>query len=174
VTYRGDVGGARRTGWCALGAGMLALTACGDDGGAAPPPPVVEPSDAVIAVIEWQVDELEPVLDESGEPKLPLIYVASLGGDTIDVGIQAAAAERTAEIAIVRFADDRSDAVDSDSDGMPVKEDGVMLLIGEIPEPARTVELVVARYRSVDDEESMVVEIVASADGASVRSATPS
>jgi hypothetical protein len=172
VTYRGDVGGARRTGWCALGVGILALIGC-DGGDAGPPPPTVEPSDAVIAVIEWQVDELDPVLDESGAPKLPLIYVASLGGGTIDVGIQAAAAESTSEIAIVRFADDRSDAVDSESDGMPVKEEGIMLLIGEIPEPARTVELIVARYRSVDDEETMVVEIVASVDGASVRSATP-
>jgi hypothetical protein len=174
VPYRGDVE-VRRIGWCAFGAGALALAlaGCGDDGGATAPPPVVEPADAVIAVIEWHADEIEPVLDDSGEPKLPVIYVASLGGDTIDVGIQAAAAERTVDIAIVRFADDRSDAVDSEVDGMPVKDDGVMLLLGEIPEPARIVEFVVARYRSVDHEESMTVEIVASSAGASVRSATP-
>jgi hypothetical protein len=35
-----------------------------------------------------------------------------------------------------------------------------MLLVGPIPEPARSIELPVVRYTTVDDGEAFVVEIV--------------
>jgi hypothetical protein len=121
----------------------------------------VEPADAYTAIVEWQAAEQEPVLDADGEPKLPVIYVVAADGATVDVGIQAAVAESTADDAVVRFADDVSDGFDSDADGSPVHDDGVMLAVGAVPDPSRTIAVQVARFVAEDDYQQLDVEITA-------------
>ncbi len=160
------------------------MAACDDgDPGATD---VVGTADAITAVVAWQADEQEPVFDADGEPQLPVVFVASDDGATIDVGVQAQVTEATVDWATVRFTDDVADAFDPDIEGEPVREDGAMLLLGPIPEPAPTVELDLVRYTSVDDAEPFELEITVntSTDGspdssdppalaASVTSATP-
>ncbi len=118
-------------------------------------------ADAYTAIVEWQVGEQEPVLDEAGEPVLPLVFVVADNGATIDVGVQAEVAEATAEWATVRFADDVADTFDSDLDGEPVRNDGSLLVIGPMPDMARAIDVDVVRYLSVDDSESFVLEVTA-------------
>ncbi len=138
--------------------GVLALTACDTNDDAATD--VVEPADAIIAAVAWQADEQEPVIDDDGEPVLPVIFVVASEGTTIDVGVQADVAGATVDWATVRFADDAADTFDPDLDSEPVRDDGVMLLVGPIPDPARAIELDVVRYVAVDTSESLTLEIV--------------
>jgi hypothetical protein len=144
----------------------LAIAACDDDVAT----DVVDVADAITAVVAWQADEQEPVLDDDGEPRLPVIFLAPGDGVTIDVGVQAEVAAATVDWATVRFADDITDAFDPDIEGEPVREDGSMLLLGPIPEPARSIELDVIRYTSIDDAEPFTLEITSdtSTDGTGV------
>ena len=134
----------------------FALTSCDDE----TPAGVVGPADAITAVVAWQAGEQESVIADDGEVELPVIYVVADAGTTIDVGVQAAVAESTVDWATVRFADDVADTFDPDVEGEPVRDDGVMLLLGPIPDPARSIELELVRYTAVDDGEPVVVTIV--------------
>ncbi len=131
--------------------------ACGSDDG--PGTSDVEPADAYTAIVEWQASELEPVVDDNGEVKLPVIYIVSADGETIDVGVQADVAASTVDIATVRFADDSGDSFDADLDDEPVRDDGVMLLIGAMPPPAPTMTVDLRRYIGADRSESFQLEI---------------
>lgn len=136
--------------------GAFAFASCDEE----TPAGVVGPADAITAVVAWQAGEQEPVIADDGEVQLPVIYVVADAGTTIDVGEQADVAESTVDWATVRFADDIADTFDPDLEGEPVRDDGVMLLVGPIPEPAASIELPVVRYTAVDDGEPLVVEIV--------------
>ena len=137
--------------------GVFTFASCDDDEAASD---VVGPADAITAVVAWQTGEQEPVIADDGEVQLPVIYVVADAGTTIDVGVQADVAESTVDWATVRFADDIADTFDPDLAGEPVRDDGVMLLVGPIPEPAPSIELPLVRYTAVDDGEPLVVEIV--------------
>jgi hypothetical protein len=142
---------------------VLAIAAC-DDGDPVETN-VVDTADAITAIIAWQADEQEPVLDDDGEPLQPVIFVVPDGGATIDVGVQADVAAATVDWATVRFADDVTETFDPAIEGEPVRDNGSMLVIGPIPEPARSIELDVVRYTSVDDAESFKLEITSDASG---------
>lgn len=159
--YRGGVGGNRVSRALLAGAvavlGVFALASCDDDETASD---VVGPADAITAAVAWQAGEQEPVTADDGEVQLPVVYVVADAGTMIDVGVQASVAESTVDWATVRFADDIAETFDPDLEGEPVRDDGVMLLVGPIPEPARSIELPLVRYTTVDDGEPLVLEIV--------------
>lgn len=121
----------------------------------------VTPAAAYVAIVEWQVSEQEPVLDDEGEAVVPVVFVAADDGSTIDVGVQAEVAAATAEWATVRFADQPSETFDSGLDGQPVRDDGVMLLVGPLPDAGPSIELDVVRYVAADDSESFVLQVTA-------------
>jgi len=150
---------------------MFAVAACTDGSDTTPTADEVVAADAYIAVVGWEVGEHEPVIDEKGEIELPVVYIAPAGGSTIDVGIQAAVVEATVDIAIVRFADEAVEAVDSDTEGEPVKDNGILLIVDDMPEPSRTIEVGLVRYRSIEDDSTLTIEVTASTDGAAVKSA---
>ncbi len=138
---------------------MLAIGACDDSDDTATD--VVGSADAITAAVAWQADEQEPVLDDNGEVQLPLIFVVAEDGATIDVGVQADVTAATVDWATVRFADDVTDTFDPDLEGEPVRDDGIMLLVGPMPEPAPSIELGLVRYSAVDDGEPIILEITA-------------
>lgn len=181
LAYRGGVGGNRPCGaqwrrWS--GAAVVTALAFGAacDGSDDPTAGDVGPAAALTALVEWQAGEQEPVLDDSGNAQLPVIYVAAAEGGTIDVGVQAEVASATVEVATVRFADEATEAFDEDAEGQPVIDEGSMLLVGPVPEPAPSVVVDLLRYLSADESEAFVVEITADAgsatNGASVTSVT--
>ena len=135
----------------------LAVAACDDDDPAADV--VVGPGDAITAIVAWQAGEQEPVIDDAGEPQPPVIFIVGGEGTTIDVGVQANVAAATADWATVRFADDVADTFDPGLEGEPVRDDGALLLVGPIPEPARLIDVDVVRYTAVDDGEQFTLEI---------------
>jgi hypothetical protein len=140
---------------------VVPLTGCdGDDAADG----VVGPADAISAIVAWQADEQEPVLDDEGTTRLPVIFVVPGDGATIDVGVQADVASAMVDTATVRFADDIGDAFESDVEGEPVRDDGVMLLVGPIPEPRRTISVEVDRYQTVDEWEPLQMEITADSE----------
>ena len=137
----------------------LAITGCDSDDATATD--VVGSADAITAAVSWQAGEQEPVIDDDGEVQLPVIFVVADVGATIDVGVQADVAGATVDWATVRFADDVTDTFDPDLEGEPVRDDGVMLLVGPMPEPAPSIELDLIRYSAVDDGEPFRLEITA-------------
>jgi hypothetical protein len=138
--------------------GVFALASC--DGDDATPTDVVQPADAITAAVAWQAGEQEPVLDDKGEALPPVVFVVAGEGTSIDVGVQAAVAAATTDWATVRFADEVAETFDIGLEGEPVRNDGVLLLMGPIPEPARTIDLDVVRYVAVDQSESFTLQIV--------------
>ena len=147
------------------------LVACDNDNTA--PTDVVEPADAITAVVAWQAEEQAPVLDANGETQLPVIFVVADGGGTIDIGVQAAVAAASVDWATVSFADDVADTFDPSLDGEPVRNDGVMLLVGPMPAPARTVEVNLVRYTTVDDGEPFTLMITSDVAPTNTDNATP-
>lgn len=142
------------------GAALLAAS-CTSDGTGDVAPTEVDPTSAYIAIVEWQASEQEPVVNDSGETQLPVIYVVAADGTTIDVGVQAAVAGATVDIATVRFADEAGEAFDSSLEDEPVREHGSMLLVGLMPAPAPTVTVDVVRFAAIEDSEPMQITIKA-------------
>lgn len=147
-------------------AGATVIASCSSDGESADD--TVEDTAAVIALVNWAAGEMPPEVDQNGDVEPPIVYVATESGGRLDAGLQASVVEDTAETATVRFADDRSEAVDDTSELLPVHDDGVMLVIGDLPEPAVSLTIDVEWYRSVDQSSNLVVTITAGAGGAAV------
>jgi hypothetical protein len=164
---RFDVGGTLVAALVVIGS----LCSCAsDDGGSAA---TVDGAAAVTALVNWAADELPAVENEDGEVELPVVYVTAQNGDTMDAGLQASVVEHTAETANVRFADDRVQAIDETSDIDAVRDGGVMLVVGEMPEPAQTLAVDVEWYESLDESSTLVVQIDAVDSGAAVTGSQP-
>ncbi len=138
---------------------MFALAACNGDDAASSG--VVDTADAIAAMVTWQAEEQEPVLDDNGEAQLPVIFVVAGDGADIDVGVQASVAEAMVDTATVRFADDVDDTFDSGFENQPVRDDGVLLLVGPMPDAAETITIDLDRYEAVDEWETLQLEITA-------------
>jgi hypothetical protein len=83
--------------------------------------------------------------------ELPVVYVVPVGESHIPAAVQADLADVLHEEADLRFADQRSEAVLVDEERMPVRDSGVLIAIGEVPESGEPVDVDVEVYRSVDD-----------------------
>lgn len=137
----------------------LAVVAC-EDGEPASLHDVDE-SAAYTAIVQWQASEQEPVVNDAGEEKLPVIYVVAADGDTIDVGVQAHVAAAADDVAHVRFADQSAEAFDDAAADGPVIDGGVMLMVGLMPPPAPTIDVEVVRFLSLDTSEPLTLHISA-------------
>jgi hypothetical protein len=153
-----------------LVAGMGAITAgCGSDATGDPPQSVS--TDAVLtALVDWAVEGEAAPATTADEP--PVVYITASNGDTIDAAVQASVVAATTDDATVRFADDRSEAIDDQSEDQHVHDDGVLLVVGELPAEAPPSGVTVERYRSIDDTSVYVVTLALYGDQVSVTGAT--
>jgi hypothetical protein len=136
----------------------LAGACTSDDNGQ----PSVGAADVYTALVDWQVGQAGPPV--TGAP-LPVVYIATENGTTIDPSTQAKVAQNTVDAAKVRFADNKDDAIDADVDGAPVKDDGVLLVVDEFTGKDTTVLVVpVTVYHDSSDEQRLMVT-VRSSDG---------
>jgi hypothetical protein len=149
-----------------------AVSAC--DGGGNEPAMVV-PNEVYRAVIEWQLardaadDGGQPTTATSEKPELPVVYVVMADGSQVGASVQAAVAHGTVDEAVVRFADSRDEALETDDEHQPVRDDGVLLSITPVdPEPARLRNVEVEVYRSVGDDTRWTLSIGATPDGGRV------
>ena len=114
---------------------------------------------------------MPPRSDAGGETQLPVIFVVAGDGATLDVGVQADVAKATVDTAIVRFADDIDDTFDPDLVDEPVRDEGVLLLVGPLPDPSQAITVAIERYQAIDDWQALQLEIAATtgADAAATR-----
>lgn len=130
------------------------LVGCGEDGASNDD----QPADAYILVVEWILAEPEfapiPAADE-----LALVFVESLGPVDIDLPVQVAIVGHFEDEVAIRFIDSRTEALDDESDGAPVRDGGLLLGLGAVPldgpldirgEVYRTAESVVGYRFRVD------------------------
>jgi len=138
---------------------------CGSDDPDDPPESVA--TDAVLtALVDWAVEgDAAPTTTDD---ETPVVYITASNGDTIDAAVQASVVAATTDEATVRFADDRSEAIDGQSDDERVHDDGVLLVVGELPVDAPPSDVTVERYRNVDDTSDFIVTVAPTGDGASV------
>ncbi len=164
------IGGRRRGLLACIVVGAVALTAaCGSDD-SADEPATVSTDAALTALVQWTVEADRPPTTAGEE--LPVVYITAASGDTIDAAVQASVVAATADDATVRFADDRSEAIDDGTDDQLVHDDGVLLVVGELPQGAAPPDVTVERYRSLDDASVFVVTLSKNATGVSVTGAT--
>lgn len=152
----------------AAAAALLAIVGCTSD--PEPGRSTVTPSDAYTAIVRWEIERSERVVDSDGNVEAPVIYLAAGSGGTVDVGVQADVVSNIDDDAVIRFADDARDARDDDLDNEPIKDDGVMILIDEFEPDQAKVDGRIVRYVSFDDDDAWVLEITATDDGAVVES----
>jgi hypothetical protein len=105
------------------------------------------------AVAEVVAEQVPPTSDDD---ELPVVYVAPVGESDIDATVQAEVAGELRDEADVRFADDRSEAVLEDEAGMPVRDEGMLIAIDEVPAEGDPVDVEVEVYRSADDSSKML------------------
>jgi hypothetical protein len=149
---------------------VLALVGCGSD--PEPEQATVTPTNAYTAIVRWEIERSEPMIDAEGNVEAPVIYLAAGSGGIVDVRVQANVVSNIDEDAVIRFADDARDARNEDLDNEPVKDNGVMILIDEFEPDQAKVEARVVRYQSIDDNNAWILEVAATDDGAAVALAT--
>lgn len=142
---------------------VLATAACTSDDD---PTPSISAAEALTAIVDWQAGRAGPPATDAA---LPVIYVTSEAGTTIDAGTQAKVAGNTVDVAKVRFADARDDAVDPDVEGEPVRDDGVLLIVDELDGKGVTkMPVGVTVYRDATDEQHLVLTVATTDDRAEV------
>jgi hypothetical protein len=141
---------------CAVGVATLTLAACdqADDD-----PRAGEGREAAVyeSILEWILDE-EPVADTDERPGWTM-FVGSRHERPIAVDVQVLVVETLDERIVVRFIDERAEAVDEDADKQPVRENGMLVGLGAVPAEGDRVDVYVDRYRETDDVDAWEVTV---------------
>lgn len=134
----------------------LAAGGCGSDG---PSPSTTEREARVYAaVIEALAPDGPEPSPETDEPDR-VVYAGSLDVDgPIPLEVQAAVVEELVEFATVRFVDEKAEAIDDAEENEPVLEDGVLVLLGAVPN-GRSPSVTAERYVDRDDAERFRVSL---------------
>jgi hypothetical protein len=94
---------------------------------------------------------------------LPVVFVVGVGETKIPAEVQAEVAVELDDYADIRFADARDEAILEDQEHAPVRDEGVLLAVGELPggddEQMDTALVDVEVYRSDQDSSSVVLTI---------------
>ncbi|CAN5762180.1 MAG: hypothetical protein ACR2HP_11750 [Ilumatobacteraceae bacterium] len=90
---------------------------------------------------------------------LPVVYVVAVGETPIAADIQAEVTVLLRDENLVRFADERAQAVLADIDAAPVRDEGTLVAFGELPPDAASMDVEVEVYRSDDDWSKAVLTV---------------
>lgn len=154
----------------AVAVAIVLVAGCGSDDPGEPAASVSTEA-MLTALVDWTVASDGPATTTDDEPP-PVVYITASNGDTIDAAVQASVVADTADDATVRFADDRSEAIDDATEDQRVHDDGVLLVVGDLPTEPTESDVTVERYRSLDDASVFVVTLAPDGDGAAVTGAT--
>lgn len=128
-------------------------------------PNSVSAADAYTAAIRWYVEQnpVAPPTTDDDEPEPLAVFVAPADGVPIGAQDQADVAANLADMddqVVVRFADVRDDTLDMDLESEPVKDDGVLLLVGPVEPGPPPIDVEISVYRSIDDQSTYVMRVV--------------
>lgn len=151
-----------------LAAVPMVIVGCTSD---AAPDPEIGTADAYVSIVAWQLGQQGPPPTNA---KLPLVYITASNGKSIDAGVQANVANQTVDDAKVRFADTVEDATQTNVDGAPVRDEGVLLIVDPIASDGTAqMQLPVTVYRTQTDLSRYRLSLLAAGTGVSVTAATP-
>ncbi len=126
-------------------AAALMMAACGSGNGDGE---TATDADILRVVIGDLVERSGVVFDTAAEDQ-PVLFVESFGTEDIPLEVQVDVVAGWQETYDVRFIDDRSEAVDDELDGLPVRERSLLLGLGPITRNG-TAELRGEYYRATD------------------------
>ena len=119
--------------------------------------------DAVSRDAQVYVATIRDVLAEQPPPEepdvLPLVYVVGVGEHDIPADVQAEVLGELDGDADIKFADQRSDVVLENDEEAPVRDDGVLIAVGDLPQDVDPVELNVEIYRSEEEWSKVVLTV---------------
>ncbi len=109
------------------------------------------------SILDWMLAQ-EPDVIVDGKPEW-VMFVASRSEGLVDLDVQVAVVEALDPRVFVRFIDERSEAVDVDSENESVRDGGLLVGLGAVAEEGESVEVYVDRYRDADDVEAWLVTV---------------
>lgn len=90
---------------------------------------------------------------------LPVVFVVGVGETKIPADVQAQVAVELDDDADIRFADQRSEAMLENEEHVPVRDEGLLLAVGELLPDTDPVNLDVEVYRSDEDWSKVVLTV---------------
>lgn len=97
------------------------------------------------------------VPDPEHPDAVPIVYVVSGSEEPFSAPVQARVASNVNDEVDVRFADDRDEAVDAEQPGAPVRDRGILLIIGKVTAEESPMTVDVEVYRSTTQFSRRVV-----------------
>ena len=155
--YALPMGGNR--GRSAIGALVLSVAFAASCGSGADDPVTGEGRTAAVyeSILDWMLDEESGVsVDEKPEW---VLFVGSRSEGQVDLDVQVAVVEALAPRIFVRFIDERSEAVEVDSEEESVRDGGLLVGLGAVAEQGDSVEVYVDRYRDAGDIEAWLATV---------------
>lgn len=140
-------------------AAILAVAGCASDDG---DDPDLRTAGAFRAAFGWVIDTNWPVA--TSDDAEPVLYIVSGDATSIPTNVQVAVVEQMRDEATLRFTDSRDDALDTDTPGEPVKEDGLLVTVGPVADEGSPIDMEVKVYRDETTHASFLLELAGSGD----------
>jgi hypothetical protein len=150
-----------------LALAVVALVACASDGSPSGPDRTVGVYEGII---RWSLSD-EPAPPTQSKP--PVVYVVTVDGDSLSPGAQTDVVRDLKDDVTVRFADHRAEAIDDRAPGDPVRDGGVLLLIGAVVHGTGPLAVDLTVYRSASAERPTRVRLEQRAEDWTVTAAAP-
>jgi hypothetical protein len=151
-------------------AGVTLVAAAGCDTGGEDLPS--RTAQVYLAAIRHAVEAAPPTTEPGA---LPVVYVVGVGEASIAAGVQAEVAALLRDENDVRFADERAQAVLADEQRAPVRDQGTLVAVGEVPpdsESVTAIDVEVEVYRTDADWSKAVLTLEERADEWSITSSS--
>lgn len=129
----------------------LGLSACTDDGGsAAPQDPNARLTDIYVATIRTVVAHERPDITTE-EPVDPVVFVSPREGVDIGLDVQAGVVVALEDWATIRFIDEITEAIEPNEPDGTVRDGGMLIGLGPVPDGAAHVVVGADRYERADE-----------------------
>jgi hypothetical protein len=146
--------GARALGAVATMAVLLALLAgCGGSHADADEPD--RSTGILVAVLTWAAGQV-PAPSPSSHP---IVYVLQTEGAEVDARAQVDVVRTLRDEVTIRFADERDEAILTDAEEQPVRDDGALATVGAIPAEGDAFDLPVLVYRTMEDQRKVTLAV---------------
>lgn len=138
---------------------LVGVAGCRDEGNK-----TAERTAAVVEATIRHVASQHPLAEDAEVGDLPVVYVVSVGEEALSAGIQADVVSALRDDVEVRFADAREEAIDETAPTAPVKDGGVLVVLGDVPKLGNPVVVSLEIYTARHEHTKMVFSFVPSGD----------